>query len=99
VQPLWGKAGSNELFYWDLKGKLKVVSLTLTPDLRVGARRDIPLGDGYVAGVEGSSWAYQVSPLDGRLLLFKPVSGNENLAPITVVVNWLEELKRLVPAR
>jgi hypothetical protein len=60
VQPLWGKAGSAELFYWDLKGTLKVVSLTLTPNLSVGARRDIPLGDRYLA--QGGTWVYDVSP-------------------------------------
>ena len=99
VQPLWGKAGSREIFYWDLKGTLKVVSLTLTPDLSVGGTRDVPLGDRYEPGVDGVGWRYQVSPLDGRLLLFRRPLGTENLAPIKVVVNWFEELRRLVPTR
>jgi Tol biopolymer transport system component len=94
VQPLWGPPGSNELFYWTLKGVLRVVTVTSTPDLRVGASRDIPLGDGYVRGIAGTAWIYAVSPVDGRILMFKPVPGSGDLAPIKVVVNWFEELKR-----
>jgi hypothetical protein len=45
--PLWGRAGSNELFYWDLKGKFKVVSVTTTDDFRVGPSQDVPIGDGW----------------------------------------------------
>jgi hypothetical protein len=95
VQPLWGRAGSNELFYWTLKGALQVVAVTLTPDLRIGATRDIPLGDGYLPGIFGAAWGYQVSPVDGRFLLMKPVAGSGGLTPIKVVVNWHEELRRL----
>ena len=40
-----------------------------------------------------SSWSYAVSPVDGRLLLFKPVPGTEGLTPIKVVINWFNELK------
>jgi hypothetical protein len=72
-----------------------VVSVTLTPDLRIGTTRDVPLGDGYLPGVLGTAWAYQVSPVDGRLLLMKPVPGSEGPTPIKVVVNWHEELRRL----
>ena len=93
VQPLWGKAGSNELFYWDLKGTLKVVSLTLGPDLEVGATRDVPLGDGYwvgAPGVAGAGWRYQVSPKDGRLLLFKSVPADAP-TPIQVRDEWMTQ--------
>lgn len=98
MMPLWGKAGSGELFYWTLNGTtLKVVSLTLTPDLKVGATRDVPLGGRYDTGQLGAAWSYQVSPRDGRLLLFRRVPGTGDVAPIKVVVNWHEELKRLLP--
>ena len=99
MMPLWGQAGSHELFYWTLNGTLKVVSLTLTPDLKVGPTRDVPLGDRYDTGQLGAAWSYQVSPRDGRLLLFRRVPGTGDVAPIKVVVNWFEELKRLVPTR
>jgi len=98
LQPLWGRAGSNELFYWDLKGKFKIVSMTTTGDLRVGPSRDVPIGDGLGRPIVGSAWVYAVSPVDGRFLMFKPVSSSGGLVPFKVVVNWFEELKRLVPA-
>ena len=90
---LWGPAGSNELFYWTAAGALKVVSVASTPDLRIGTARDVPLGDGFLhpspvgrgrCGVAGG-W---------RPLAFKPVPGSGGPAPIKVVVNWFEELKR-----
>jgi serine/threonine-protein kinase len=98
LQPLWGRAGSNELFYWDLKGTLKVVSVTMTDDLRIGPAQNVPIGDDLDRPVVGSAWVYAVSPVDGRFLMFKTASGRGALVPIRVVVNWFEELKRLGPA-
>ena len=43
------------------------------------------------------AWNYAVSPLDGRFLMFKPVAASNALVSFKVVVNWFEELKRLVP--
>jgi len=94
LQPLWGPAGSNELFYRTLKGELKVVSVRSTPDLDVGAVRDVPLGAGFETPVPGSSWTYAVSPANGRVLLMKRVPGTGVPGPIKVVVNWFEDLKR-----
>jgi hypothetical protein len=62
-----------------------------------GQRAMLPLGDHYLPAVANSAWIYQVSPLDGRLLILRTVPGSEHLAPIKVVVNWFEELKRLIP--
>jgi hypothetical protein len=96
-QPLWGRAGSNELFYWDIKGALKVVTVTTTGDFRVGTARDVALPPGVDRPVGGSAWMYGVSPLDGRLLMFKQVAGSGAPLPVKVVVNWREELKRVAP--
>jgi hypothetical protein len=40
--------------------------------------------------------SYDVGP-DGRFLMIKPSGPLPGTAPISVVLNWLEELKRLVP--
>jgi len=99
VQPLWGRAGSNELFYWDLKGALKAVTVTTTGDFRVGTARDVPLPPGLELPIfTGAAWMYAVSPLDGRFLIFKLAAGSGAIAPVKVVVNWREELERLAPA-
>jgi hypothetical protein len=39
-----------------------------------------------------------MSPVDGRFLTAKPASRSANI-DISVVLNWQEELKRVVPAR
>jgi dipeptidyl aminopeptidase/acylaminoacyl peptidase len=97
LQPLWGSARSNELLYWDLKGNLKAVSVTTTPDFRVGLSRDIPVRADVDRPIVGSAWVWAVSPVDGRLLMLKPVTAGSAPVPFKVVVNWFEELKRLVP--
>ena len=99
LQPLWGPAGSSELFYWTLTGRLRVVSVTSAPDLRVGTARDVPLSGGFETPIVGTSWVYAVSPVDGRFLLFKRVPGTGAPAPIKVVVNWNQELQQHVPTR
>jgi serine/threonine protein kinase/dipeptidyl aminopeptidase/acylaminoacyl peptidase len=99
LQPLWGRPGANDLFYWDLKGRLKVVSVATTDDLRVGPSRDVPIAEGVDRPIVGSAWVYAVSPLDGRFLMFKLVSSGGALVPFKVIVNWFEELKRLVPTK
>jgi serine/threonine-protein kinase len=98
VQPLWGPVKSGELFYWDLKGRLKAVPVTTTPDFRVGPARDIPIGEGVERPIPGSAWIYAVSPVDGRFLMFKLVEASSAPVPFKVVVNWFEELKRVVRA-
>ena len=98
LQPLWGRAGSNELSYWDLEGRLKVVSVTTTDDVHIGPAHDVPIGDGLDRPAVGTAWMYAVSPVDGRFLMFKTVSSSGGVVPFKVIVNWFEELQRLVPA-
>ena len=97
LQPIWGSAKSGELSYWDLKGHLKVVSVTTTPDFRVESSREISVPEGVDRPIVGSAWVYAVSPIDGRFLMFKPVAASSAPVPFKVIVNWFEELKRLVP--
>jgi hypothetical protein len=43
---------------------------------------------------------YDVSPLDGRFLVIKPVAEAASRAVhISVVLNWFDELRRLLPDR
>ena len=95
AQPLWGRAGSNELFYFTLTGTLKVVVVSSPAgELRVGRARDVPLTDAHRRGV-GGSWPYAVSPRDGRLLMIKSAPGGEPVQPIEMVVNWSREFLRV----
>ena len=94
TQPLWGPAGSGELFYRALDGSVNAVSVRFTPDLIVGTTTNLFPNRSYATTTAGA-WMYDVSPRDGRFLMLKEPSGGAS--PISVVVNWFDELTRLVP--
>ena len=94
--PQWGP-DSSELFFQTSDGTIMVVPNETEPTFSPGL--PIPVVDGpYVVGQPTSPRAFDVS-LDGqRLLMIK----NETAATgegseIHVVLNWFEELTRLVP--
>jgi hypothetical protein len=74
---------------------MRVVSVRLTPELRVGATTDLFSNRRY-ADTTAGAWMYAVSPRDGRFLMLKEQASSD-ASPINVVVNWFDELTRLVP--
>lgn len=90
--PRWGPPGSNELYYVALDGSMMAVPIELTPTLRVG--RATKLFDFVVPQRGISSRFYDVSDVDGRFLIVKPldVTATETI-DATVVLNWFEELR------
>ena len=96
--PLWGPKGSGELFYVDLKGGMMSASVKLSPSLSLG--RVTKLFDWEKPPRGTSGRLYDISPVDGRFLMTKPATeGSSGAINISVVLNWTEELKRLVPTR
>jgi hypothetical protein len=96
--PLWGAKGSGELFYMDLNGGMMAASVTLAPSLTLG--RVTKLFDWEKPPRGTSGRRYDISLLDGRFLMTKPATeGLDGAIDISVVLNWFEELKRLVPTR
>ncbi|MGH9257994.1 MAG: protein kinase domain-containing protein [Vicinamibacterales bacterium] len=100
VQPAWS-ADSRELFYVDPEGR--IVAVPVQPSASFVAGNPQVVVDGSfllnIAGFGGRM--YDVSRDGQRFLLLKGVEGAQQTAPpplIIVVQNWLEELKRLVPA-
>jgi serine/threonine-protein kinase len=98
AEPVWAPHGSI-LYYRGASGELMEVSTTLTP--RFTAARPRPLFQ--YAGVfrpSGTAAAYDVHPDGQRFIMVtegeRPTSGR---AQINVVLNWHEELNRLVPIR
>jgi Tol biopolymer transport system component len=81
--PRWAPDGS-ELFYWE-GSRLMSVSLEGGSGLRAGKPQ--PLFEGRYGA------SYDVAA-DGQHFVMEKVGASE---PIRVVVNWAEELKRLVP--
>jgi serine/threonine-protein kinase len=100
-KPLWARSG-REIFYLALGGALLGVPVEAVGEasFRVGTPARLVEGRYYAGGPFGTR-VYDVSPDGQRFLMIKESSGADGtpLAPsIVVVQNWLEELKRLVPA-
>jgi eukaryotic-like serine/threonine-protein kinase len=92
AEPVWARNG-RELFYVDSpKEQLMAVSIQAEPELRFSA--PVALFDVREFAFSSQPPSYDVAA-DGRFLMIKPAG---NLAPgkrpLTVVLNWAEELRR-----
>ena len=96
-RPLWARNG-QELFYLDRENKLTAVPVqTSGPALVHGSPRRV-LDTAYARRL-GNSRPYDVSPDGQRFLMIKEDLVAAKPAGLMVVLNWHEELKRLLPAR
>jgi len=86
--PVWSPLG-RELFYLE-EGKHMVVDVQTAPELRLGGRRQLF----EIASLNSPIRQYDVAP-DGER--FVTVSMVESRQTMTIVLNWFEELERLVP--
>ena len=99
AQPRWSPAG--DVLYMANAGQgLFAVSVDTTNGIKLG-EPELLIPNNYYWGARGRAW--DVAP-DGRFLLMKNATAGpapqivEDATPrIRVVVNWSEELKRLVP--
>jgi Tol biopolymer transport system component/predicted Ser/Thr protein kinase len=93
--PAWSP-NASELYYVDAHGAMMAVSITLSP-LVLGRTRK--LFDTQAPSRVVSGKPYDVAP-DGRFLMLQSGAASPpGPIDITVVLNWTEELKRLVPVR
>ena len=92
-QPVWSPDG-RELFYQD-GGSLLTVSVEVTPAFSTGNPRPLFLGPYRHSGTFFSGHTYDIAPDGEKFLMIR----NSGMASnhINVVLNWFEELKRLVP--
>ncbi len=93
TEPVWAP-DSRELFYRN-GDKMMAVAIETEPELSIGTPRLLFEG----RFLPGPPWAprnYDISPDGQRFLMIKR---EQDLAPteIIVILNWFEELKRLVP--
>jgi len=91
THPRWNRNG-KELFYRN-GNKMMVVDVSATPDLGLSRAR-ILFEQRYAFGSAQTVANYDVSPDGERFVMVKDDSASGR---INVVLNWLEELKRLVP--
>ena len=96
--PVWGPKGRGDLFYVDLAGGMIAASVKLSPSLSLGRLTKLFDWEKQPRGPSGVT--YDVSPVDGRFLTIERVAeGSGAMINISVVLNWMEELKRLVPVK
>ena len=93
--PIWSPDGS-ELFYRSVDGRqVMTVAISTEPTLAVGTPEILFQGD-YLAPT-GTSLNWDLTPDGDRFVIIKADPVNAQVSPeITVVLNWFEELKRLV---
>ena len=86
--PAWAPNG-RELFYREFDNKMMAVDIVTEPQFSAAKPRLL---------FEGRCGGYDITP-DGQRFLMMQRAGQESLpTQINVVLNWFEELKRLVPA-
>ena len=96
AEPLWSRDG-RELFY--RRGNaMMVVPLDGSSTLSVGNPRVLFEGSYYATG---GSRRFDIAPDGKRFLMLKQGAGHNASSPqnLAVVLNWFEELKRLVPTK
>ena len=92
-EPVWAPDG-RDLFYRN-GDRMMAVAIETEPELSVGTPRTLFEGRFLAVGDQAGS-TYDISPDGQRFLMIKR---EQDLAPteIVVILNWFEELKRLVP--
>ena len=100
AQPLWARSGKI-LYVANATQGLLAVDVDTSNGLKLGMPKLLIPTNNYYWGAEGRAW--DLAP-DGRFLLMKnpsaaPAAQTDTTPKIRVVVNWSEELKRLVPLR
>ncbi len=93
MEPVWSPDG-KVLYYRDFSGnKMMAVSFNTEPELRVSQPRLLFEGKYY----GGSPWGrnYDISPDGTRFIMITDESQSEKPTQINLILNWVEELKRL----
>lgn len=89
--PAWSGDG-RELFYMTLDDRLMGVPVEMRPAFSIGEEREI-LPARYYNGVGTTGRPYDVSPDGRRFLVIKEQARAQEMV---VVLNWIEEVKRMV---
>jgi serine/threonine-protein kinase len=104
TRPAWSRTG-DELFYLDGNDQLTAVRFQASGTTFIPGKPVRVLNAKYVAGSTTRGYdlrSYDVSADGHRFLMLKETAGASTSAPLltmTVVVNWIEELKSRVTAK
>jgi len=94
TEPVWAPRG-QELFYRN-GGAMMVVGIKAEPTTITAGSPEVLFTGRYTSGLPVAN--YDISPDGQRFLMIKAAEEEEGQqGQINVVINWFEELKRLVP--
>ena len=91
--PVWERTG-KELFFRNGE-KMMAVSIQTDPTFKAGTPKVLFEGDFYQG--RGTTWPSYDITADGQRFVLVQADKEEAPTQINVVLNWFEELKRLVP--
>ena len=91
-EPIWSRDG-KELFYRNAD-KMMFVTIETEQEFKAGVPQELFKGQFWGSATEFYN-TYDVAP-DGRFLMFQEPGGSTPLG-INVVLNWFDQLKKLVP--
>ena len=91
-QPIWRT--QNEI-YFRYEDQMLMARIRVEPELTV-ERPEVLFEGPYLDSGVGPFAGYDVTPDGERFLMMKKATADE--APITIVLNWFEDLKQRVPA-
>jgi serine/threonine-protein kinase len=95
TEPVWARNG-RELFFRS-GNKMMVVEIATEPTLRPTAPRVLFEGRYVRSGTRPGYRDYDVTEDGQRFVMVQPLEPESALTQINVILNWTEELKRLVP--
>jgi serine/threonine-protein kinase len=96
AHPAWSRSG-DELFYLNGEGRLESAVVEATPGFRASTPQPVLERRYYQLPGEDRTRSYDVSVDGRRFLMIKQAPGREGArAQLVVVLNWQEDLKRLV---
>jgi len=98
TKPLWGPDG-RELFYLSLGGQLTAVPIEADASFTFGNPKVVFAETYYFRGLPFLGRTYDISPDGKRFLMIKEGGPGDEIeaTQLILVLNWLDELKRLVP--
>jgi len=96
-QPLWARSG-RELFFVDASRRIIAVPIQTGPSFTAG---NATVAVAALSVATGPGRAYDVSPDGKRFLVIRPAGADDKTGPaqLNVVLNWGDELTRLLPAK
>jgi serine/threonine-protein kinase len=94
--PVWGPRNSHALYFLQPDGAMMRAQLRLDPELQLGPVTHLFEWIKPPSTISGVP--YGVSQVDGRFLLYRSVAAaNAGVVRVELVLNWFDELQRLIP--